>query len=89
VSKKQKQTMAPEGSVEPQEPVELYKVSVTKWEHGKGRTEAMPEGPVRDIILASARTAMDIFPSLTEVTYRAKEAGGEQITVYRKEAPTP
>jgi hypothetical protein len=61
-----------------------FAITVTTWDNGRGHSEAMCDGPVRDHLLSLGEQALGLFPDLDVVVFRSKSHHSE-ITIYRKE----
>lgn len=62
-----------------------YAITVTIWDNGRGHSEAMCDGPVKDHLLSLGKQALGLFAELDVVVFRSKSHHSE-IIVYRKES---
>jgi len=60
-----------------------YHVSVTTWDHGKGHSQALADGPVKDHLLALAAQSLGLLPEINKVELHC--TNHSVITIYRKE----
>lgn len=61
-----------------------YRITITTWDHGRGHSDAMPDGPVKDHLLSLGKQALGFFPEIDQVVFRC-QANHSEIIVYRKE----
>src|SRR6516162_3835133 len=60
-----------------------YHVSVTTWDHGRGHSQALADGPVKDHLLGLAKQSLGLLPEITKVEFHC--TNHSVITVYRKD----
>jgi len=60
-----------------------YLDAVTTWDHGRGHSQALADGPVKDHLLGLAEQSLGLLPEITKVEFHC--TNHSVITVYRKD----